>query len=257
MTGEAIPGRTILRLSGADALTFLQGMLSNNVLPLAQAPGMIWAALLTPQGKYLVDVFVIRRPNDPEGDLLLDLPEPLAAATLKRLQMYRLRSAVQITPTDLHVSQGVGTAPPAALPDPRDPALGWRLYDAIPGTAPVTDWAALRVAQQVPEYPADHVPDDSYILEMGFERLNGVDFRKGCYVGQEVTARMHHKTELKKGLVRLRLEGSAAPGTPITLPDGREAGRLGTVAGGMALAHLRFDRLDGPLIAGTARLFAE
>jgi len=108
----------------------------------------------------------------------------------------------------------------------------------------------------VPDYPADLVPDDSYILEQGFERLHGVNFRKGCYVGQEVTARMKHKTELKKGLVRLAIAGSAAPGTPITLPDGREAGRLGTVSGNRALAHLRFDRLQGPLMAGEARLTA-
>ena len=257
MTREAIPNRTILCLSGADALTYLQGLLSNDVMGLAQGPGMVWAALLTPQGKYLVDGFVIRRGDDPEGDLLLDLPEPLAAATLKRLQMYRLRSAVQISQSDLHASRGLGTPPPGALPDPRDPALGWRLYAPDPGATSVTDWAALRVAHQVPEYPEDLVPDDSYILEMGFERLHGVSFRKGCYVGQEVTARMHHKTELKKGLVRLRIAGTAPPGTPITLPDGREAGRLGTVADGQALAHLRFDRLDGPLMAGAARLFAE
>ncbi len=109
----------------------------------------------------------------------------------------------------------------------------------------------------VPEYPQDLVPDDSYLLEMGFDRLNGVDFRKGCYVGQEVTARMKHKTELRKGLVRLRIDGAAEPGTPITLEDGREAGRLGTVAGGRALAHLRFDRLDAPLRAGAAVLRAD
>jgi folate-binding protein YgfZ len=111
-------------------------------------------------------------------------------------------------------------------------------------------WAALRVELMVPEYPEDLIPDDSYLLEMGFERLHGVDFRKGCYVGQEVTARMKHKTDLRKGLVRLRLEGPAEPGTALTLPDGREAGRLGTVAGGRALAHLRMDRAEGPLRAG-------
>lgn len=257
ITGEAIEGRAIWRLSGRDGLTFLQGLLSNDVLPLAQGPGAVWAALLTPQGKYLVDLFVIRRAQDPEGDLLLDLPQPLAATTLKRLQMYKMRSDVQIALSDLHVSRGLGDAPPGALPDPRDPALGWRLYGPAPGGPPKTDWAALHVSRQVPEYPADLVPDDSYILEMGFERLHGVSFRKGCYVGQEVTARMHHKTELKKGLVRLRIEGTAPSGTLLTLPDGREAGRLGTVAGGFALAHLRFDRLAGPLMAGTALLVAE
>jgi folate-binding protein YgfZ len=247
--------RAILRLTGKDVLPFLQGLVSNDVLPLGQAPGMVWAALLTPQGKYLVDFFIIRRAGD--DDILLDLPEALSAATLRRLQMYRLRADVQISPAGLHLSRGLGHAPEGGLPDPRDPGLGWRLYTDAPLTEPAVDWDALRVALMVPEYPTDLVPDDSYLLEMGFERLNGVNFRKGCYVGQEVTARMKHKTELKKGLVRLTIEGDAAPGTPITLPDGREAGRLGTVSGGRALAHLRFDRLAGPLLAGEARLAAE
>ena len=247
--------RAIWRLTGKDVLPFLQGLVSNDVLPLGRAPGMVWAALLTPQGKYLVDFFIIRRAG--EDDILLDLPEGLSAATLRRLQMYRLRADVQIAPAGLHLSRGLGAAPEGALPDPRDPALGWRLYADAPIATDPVDWDALRVALMVPEYPADLVPEDSYLLEMGFERLNGVNFRKGCYVGQEVTARMKHKTELKKGLVRLAIEGEATPGTPITLPDGREAGRLGTVAGRQALAHLRFDRLPGPLLAGTARLAAE
>jgi folate-binding protein YgfZ len=169
--------------------------------------------------------------------------------------MYRLRADVQIAPTALQVSRGLGAPPEGALPDPRHPGLGWRAYGAAGGPV-VTDWDALRVDLMVPEYPADLVPDDSYILEMGFERLNGVNFRKGCYVGQEVTARMKHKTELRKGLARLSIDGTAPPGTPVTLPDGREAGRLGTVAGGRALAHMRFDRMEGELRAGEARLAA-
>ena len=250
---EAIEGRTVWRLSGKDVLPFLQGLVTNDVAPLGQAPGMVWAALLTPQGKYLADFFVARLPGD--EDVLIDLPEPLAQPVLKRLQMYRLRADVQIAPTALHVARGLADPPEGALPDPRHPGLGWRAYGAAGGPV-VTDWDALRVDLMVPEYPADLVPDDSYILEMGFERLNGVNFRKGCYVGQEVTARMKHKTELKKGLARLSITGDAAPGTPITLPDGREAGRLGTVAGGRALAHMRFDRMEGELRAGEARLAA-
>ena len=254
MIGEHVPGRAVWQLTGKGVLAFLQGLVTNDVLPLAQGPGMVWAALLTPQGKYLADFFVIRRPADEA--ILLDLPEPLSAGVMKRLQMYRLRADVQIAPGPPHVTRGLGPAPDGALPDPRDPALGWRSYGDTPGGPAVTDWDALRVELMVPDYPADLVPDDSYILEQGFERLHGVNFRKGCYVGQEVTARMKHKTELKKGLVRLAIAGSAAPGTPITLPDGREAGRLGTVSGNRALAHLRFDRLQGPLMAGEARLTA-
>ena len=94
-------------------------------------------------------------------------------------------------------------------------------------------------------------PNESYILETGFERLHGVDFRKGCYVGQEIVARMKHKTELRKGLARVQVEGGAQPGTPITA-DGRPAGTLHTRAGDRAIAYLRFDRAQGPMMAGDA-----
>jgi folate-binding protein YgfZ len=255
--GEAHPGREVWRLTGRDVLTFLQGVVSNDVAPLGRGPGMVWAALLTPQGKYLADFLLARPPGAPEGEVLLEIAEPLAAATLRRLQMYRLRADVAFSPAGLLPCRGTGPTPLDALPDPRHPALGWRAWRAAPGSVPTTDWAAIRVEHLIPDYPDDLVPDDSYILEMGFERLHGVDFRKGCYVGQEVTARMKHKTELKKGLVRLRLAAPVAPGTPVTLPDGREAGRIGTVSGLRALAHLRFDRLAGPLMAGDTQAFAE
>lgn len=255
--GEAISGRSLWRLTGKDVLSFLQGLVSNDVLPLEKAPGMVWAALLTPQGKYLADFFVIRRPDGPEGEILLDLPEALAEGVMRRLNMYKLRADVQIAPAGLYVQRGLGNPPASAQPDPRHAGLGWRLYSETEGSTPSTDWDALRVEWMVPEYPSDLIPDDSYILEMGFERLNGVNFRKGCYVGQEVTARMKHKTELKKGLVRLSISGSATPGTPITMADGKDAGRLGTQSGGRALAHARFDRLSGQLHANGASLAAE
>jgi folate-binding protein YgfZ len=243
--------RMIWQLTGKDVLPFLQGLVSNDVLPLARAPGAVWAALLSPQGKYLADFFVIRRPGAPEGEILIDIAADLAPATLRRLMLYRLRADVQIGESPKHLSRGLGAAPQGALPDPRHPGLGWRLYAETAQAAPEVDWDALRVDLMVPAYPQDLVPDDSYILEMGFERLHGVDFRKGCYVGQEVTARMKHKTELRKGLAQVALDGPALPGAPITLLDGREAGRLGTVAGDRALAWLRLDRAGGPLLAGS------
>lgn len=251
-TGESAPDRRIVALGGADALPFLQGLVTNDVLALARGPGLVWTALLTPQGKYLADFFVAQTGEA----LLLDLPEALADATLRRLSMYRLRADVSLTPSPLHVRRGLGPAPAGALPDPRHPALGWRAYGATPGHAPSIDWTAVRVAHLIPETGIELIPDDSYILEMGFERLNGVDFRKGCYVGQEVTARMKHKTELKKGLSRVRIEGEAPPGTPI-LSDGKEAGRLGSRSGDRALAWMRHDRAQGPMTAGAARLLPE
>jgi hypothetical protein len=247
---ERTEGRTIWRVSGADRVRFLQGLVSNDVLPLDRAPGIVWAALLTPQGKYLADFFLVRREG--EDDLLIDIATPLAEGVLKRLTLYRLRADVAIAPEPMPVARGLGEAPPGALPDPRHPALGWRAY-GVEGGAPGIDWDAIRVAHCIPETGVELIPDETYILEAGFERLHGVDFRKGCYVGQEVTARMKHKTELRKGLAVVEIAGEAAPGTPI-LAEGREAGWLGTRSGDRAIAYLRFDRAGGEMTAGAARL---
>lgn len=244
--------RTIWSLTGRDALSFLQGLVTNDLRPLETGPGIVWAALLTPQGKYLADFFVIRRA---EGDLLVDIAAPLAADTLRRLTLYRLRADVQITLSDLHLTRGLGTMPQGAVHDPRHPALGWRLYSAAPLSVPDVDWDAIRVANLIPESGIELVPEDTYILEAGFERLHGLDFRKGCYVGQEVTARMKHKTDLRKGLVRVVVEGAAPVGTEIVGTDGKPAGTIFTQSGGFAIAHLRLDRSRGILRASQARLW--
>jgi len=180
--------------------------------------------------------------------------EAFLQGLVRRLSLYRLRADVRIEPTTLHVRRGLGVAPAGGYADPRHPALGWRSYGEVAGAHLAIDWEALRVAHLIPESGVELIPDDSYILEHGFERLNGVDFRKGCYVGQEVTARMKHKTDLRKGLVQVEIEGAAPPGTPILTTEGREAGTLFTRSGGRALAHIRFDRAEGDLHAGTARV---
>ncbi|MCE6960399.1 folate-binding protein [Cereibacter sphaeroides] len=248
MPGEIATDRRLWELTGKDALHFLQGLVSNDVRPLEKDDGILWTALLSAQGKYLADFFIVRT----GGRLLIDIAEGLAEATLRRLTMYRLRADVQIAPCALTVVRGLGEAPAGALPDPRHPALGWRGY-GMDGGAPSVDWDAIRVEHVIPESGVELVPDDSYILEAGFERLHGVDFRKGCYVGQEVTARMKHKTELRKGLVKVRIEGEAPVGAEITA-DGKPAGTLFTRSGGLALAHLRFDRAEGEMRAGEAVL---
>lgn len=248
MAGETATGRRIVTLSGNDALTFLQGLVSNDVLALKNRKGIIWTALLSPQGKYLADFFVVSI-----GDaLLLDLPETLADATLRRLTMYRLRADVQMVPSNLPVSRGIGPAPAQALNDPRHPDLGWRDY-GVAGGEPTIDWDAIRVAHVIPDTGIELLPDDSYLLETGFERLHGVDFRKGCYVGQEVTARMKHKTELRKGLARVQVAGAAPVGTTI-LSDGKEVGTLYTQSGGQGIAYLRFDRAGTHMTAGGAKV---
>ncbi len=239
--------RTILSLTGPDTRDFLQGLVTNDVRKLDQG-GLVYAALLTPQGKYLADFFLV-----PRGDaVLLDVASDLADGLLKRLTMYRLRADVQIEKTDLQVQRGTGTAPVGAFADPRHPDMGWRLYGAEDGDDG-SNWQALRIAHCIPESGIELTPD-SYILEAGFEALNGVDFRKGCYVGQEVTARMKHKTKLRKGLRVVSLEGTAPVGTEITA-DGKSVGTLFSQDKGRAIAYLRFDRAkDKVLYAGEAHV---
>ncbi len=238
--------RRILRLTGPDTEDFLQGLVTNDIRHLDR--GLVYAAILTPQGKYLADFF-LKRDGD---DVLLDVAESLGDGLLKRLSMYRLRARVDIAESGLNLQRGTGPAPAGALPDPRHPALGWRAYSPAPEGDDGTDWDAIRVAHVIPETGIELTPE-TYILEAGFEALHGVDFRKGCYVGQEVTARMKHKTELRKGLARVRIEGDADVGAEIT-GDGKPAGTLFSRSGGRAIAWLRFDRAQGAMQAGDAVL---
>jgi tRNA-modifying protein YgfZ len=241
--------RAIIRVSGDNPAGFLQGLVSNDTQKLAK-DGIAYAAILTPQGKYLADFFLVAQ----GADVLIDVAAPLADDLFKRLSLYKLRAPVMLAREDMPVSRGTGPAPDGALDDPRHPALGWRAYGvALPEDG--TDWGALRVAHCVPETGIELVPNETFILEAGFERLNGVDFRKGCYVGQEVTARMHHKTELRKGFATVRLEGRAPIGTAIEA-GGKPVGTLFTQSGDHAIAYLRFDRAEGPLRAGDATVFA-
>ncbi len=238
-----MPNRTVFRISGAEAQDFLQGLVTNDVTKLDK--GLVYAAMLTPQGKYRADFFLV-----PAGDaILLDVATPLAAELKQALTMYKLRSKVEIEETDIAVSRGLGDAPDGAFADPRDPSLGWRGYDGQLGDDNV-DWDTLRVAAVVPESGVELTPD-SFILEMGFERLNGVDFRKGCFVGQEVVARMKHKTELRKGLAQVAVEGSPPVGSEVVAGK-KAAGTLFTQAEGRGLAYLRFDRASDDMRAEDA-----
>jgi len=238
--------RAVLRVTGADRVSFLEGLVSNAVSRTVDSP--VYAAMLSPQGKYLFD-FIIT--SDGES-LLIDVQAARAQALAQRLNMYRLRADVQIEESGLSVIQGFDAPPEGAFVDPRSDKLGWRRYST--DTAPALDvaaWDVLRVANAVPESGRELLDNDTYILEAGFEALNGVDFRKGCYVGQEVTARMKHKTELKKGLVRVSVDGVAEAGTSIMVGE-KPAGTLFTVSGGEGLAYLRFDRAKEDMTADKA-----
>lgn len=252
MPVEAMTDRTVLRIAGSEREKFLHGLVTRDIGPQGS---LVYSALLTPQGKYLSDFFLLNRGDD----ILLDVKTEQAQSLAQRLMMYKLRSDVVIEPTDLSVARGLGDVPDEiagdgagrTYDDPRSPALGWRAYGLRGGEAAI-DWDAIRVAGGIPEAGTELIPNESFILEMGFERLGGVDHRKGCYVGQEVTARMKHKTELRKGLATVTVAGDATPGSAIVDDQGRAVGTLHTVSGGLALAYLRFDRADGAMTAGDA-----
>jgi hypothetical protein len=238
--------RSILRLTGGDTESFLQGLITNDITHLTK--GLLYAAILTPQGKYLADFFLKR---DGEA-VLLDADAAQAPALQQRLTMYKLRADVSIEQTDLHLHRGLGDAPEDGAADPRTPNLGWRAYRDTAQTDNTVDWTALYVTNQVPNAGLE-LDQNSFILEMGFERLNGVDFKKGCYVGQEVTARMKHKTELRKGLALVGVNGDAAFGAQIQAND-KAAGTLLSRAGNKALAYLRYDRASADMTAGDAKI---
>ncbi len=247
MQGEQASDRKVMAIGGADRVKFLQDLVTNEVGNLGR--GLIYNALLSPQGKYLFDFFLFQ-----DGDqIYLDVSSESAPALTARLMMYRLRADVSIEETDINIMRGLGPAPDGAMLDPRHQSLGWRSYRPETGAESCVDWDEIRVLHLIPETGIELVSGESYILEMGFERLNGVDFKKGCYVGQEVTARMKHKTTLKKGLAAVNLSEPASAGTEI-IRGNKSIGVLHTVSGTSAIAYLRFDQAGEGMTVGSAEV---
>lgn len=253
----ALPGRAAVEVAGEDRVAFLQGLVSNDVAE--AAPGRaVWAALLTPQGKYLADFFIL---SDGKR-LLLDADAGQAPALVQRLSRFRLRSKVSV-----RVAPELGTyvawdgAPdpgPIAAPDPRLPEAGWRILSPAPPVANATaeDWDRHRLALGLPDGPRDLEIEKTVLLEAGFDELHGVSWTKGCYMGQELTARTKYRGLVKRRLVPVTVDGPLpAPGTPV-LRDGAEVGTMRSGRDASGLALLRLEALRGPLAAGEARLEA-
>ncbi len=256
-------GRRVVKVVGKDARTFLQGLVTNDVDKLQS--GLVYAAMLSPQGKYLFDFFLFLR----DDEIHLDVADSAAESLVQRLSMYRLRADVDLKMTDLFVDRGIDakSMPSGAMPDPRHPCLGWRNYRSDgatrtdgsgEGSRPAEpnseiDWTAIRVTNCIPETGIELVHNSTYILEAGFERLQGVDFAKGCYVGQEVTARMRHKTTLRKGLAIVNVDEEVPVGTEIHA-SGRLVGTLYSQADGKGIAHLRFDRVSDEMSANGIKI---
>lgn len=260
----SLPERAILTVAGADARDFLQALVSNDIAK-ATAERAIYAALLTAQGKFLFDFLVLQQAER----LLLDCEAARAVALARRLTLYKLRAKVTIEPLSdwgVHAAWGEDVFAACGLPaetgraapwqggvvavDPRLAALGVRLLlpraVSPPALAAATpeDYDRHRLALAVPDGSRDIEVEKAILLESNFEELNGIDFKKGCYVGQEVTARSKYRGLVRKRLMRVDLDGPLpAPGTPIMLGES-EAGMLHSGRDGMAIALLRLEHVE-------------
>lgn len=245
--------RALIRASGPEAAKFLQGVLTCNVL--AMAPGEAhYGALLYPQGKILADFLLVR---DGEESFLFDVPAERAEALLKRLAFHRLRAKVELKPEpDLAVAAafGDGSAPEGlAFADPRLAALGRRAVlpkaeaESLPSD--MAPYEAHRIGLGIPKGGVDFPYDDTFPHEADMDQLGGVDFHKGCYVGQEVVSRMEHRTTPRNRLVEAVFPGPAVPGAEIVAGE-KVVGRVGSAAGERAIASVRLDRATDAAAAG-------
>ena len=238
--------RTVLCVSGTDAKSFLQNLVTNDVTKLNA--NIIYSALLNPQGKLITDFFLVESAQK----VLIDVNSKASDNLLKLLNLYKLRAEIVIEKTDLKVSTGIKNKPENGLEDPRNPKMGWRYYGSEDLSEKNIDWEKLRIENLIPEFGKE-LSNDSYILEYGFENLNGVDFKKGCYVGQEVTARMKHKAKLRKGLALVWTKGNVPFDTPI-YANKKVVGKICSSLNDKALAYLRFEYASQKMMAGEVEI---
>ena len=254
MTTARLDDRAVLAVTGPEARDFLQGLITNDIARLGEnAP--LYAALLTPQGKILFDFLLFGG----HGDVLLDCAAAAREALRKRLSMYRLRAKIEIAPRDdLDVfAEWDGNSLPVSA-DPRLAALGQRAIRPKDSVVPTDDakaYLAHRLELGVPE-GADFGQDKIFALDADLDELHAVAFDKGCYVGQELTARMKHRGTARKRLLSVEaLDGAMLPAIDASVTaGGRELGILTTGYGARGFALIRLDRLDeaaaGPIDAG-------
>ncbi|HST93949.1 MAG TPA: folate-binding protein [Microvirga sp.] len=262
MPSAHLADRGVVRVSGEDAKGFLDGLVTcdlDRVSPRAARLG----ALLSPQGKILFDFIVFEAPAEIEGGYYLDVLKVHAPDLAKRLSFYKLRArvAVQDLSETLAVAAGWDGPPPAdeaglVAADPRLPALGWRAIVAAEDAAEFADapaerYHARRIALGVPEGGRDFLFGDAFPHEALMDQLHGVDFDKGCYVGQEVVSRMQHRGTARTRIVPAVYEGGFAAEVGVEVTAGEKTlGRTGTGAEGRGLVMIRLDRAADALAAG-------
>jgi tRNA-modifying protein YgfZ len=268
MKAAFLPDRGVVKVTGETARDFLNGLITTDTTLLRPGLGR-FGALLTPQGKITVDFLITEAPAGHGGGFLIDCPKVLAQALADKLGFYRLRAKVGIE--NLSDSLGVLAAwdgevalkPDLTFTDPRNARLGLRILLPAELAQKAADligaelvdssaYEAHRIALGVPRGGLDFIYGDAFPHETNMDRLSGVDFDKGCYVGQEVVSRMQHRGTARTRTVRVLLEGGAPePGTTVLAGD-KSMGTMGSVADGRGLALIRVDRASEALEAGTS-----
>ena len=266
MKAAFLPDRGVVKVFGEDARNFLGGLVTTDVERIESGTGR-FGALLTPQGKIVVDFLITEAPASDGGGFLLDCPRALAQTLTDKLRFYKLRAKVSVE----NLSDGLGVIaawdgeasmqPDLAFADPRQPSLGLRILapeQLAPAIAEqigadlvdASAYEAHRIACGVPRGGLDFIYGDAFPHETNMDRLHGVDFDKGCYVGQEVVSRMQHRGTARTRTVKIILDDySPEPGQPILAGD-KQVGTMGSTAGKHGLALIRTDRVSDALASG-------
>jgi folate-binding protein YgfZ len=251
----SLPDRGVVAVSGPQAAEFLHGLVTNNVRTLVAGQAR-YAALLTPQGKILFDFLIVAQPSE---TFLLDCPRGSAADFARRLTFYKLRAKVEISDrsaTSAVVAIWGGPAPPMACAyrDPREMRLGWRAIVTASGQAAAPDgprpYDDHRIRLRIPHGGIDFTYSDTFPHDANMDLLHGIDFTKGCYIGQEVISRIHHRGSARKRIARVFFMPPApASGTPISLA-GAVIGTMGSATGHQGLAMIRVDKAEAAGASG-------
>jgi tRNA-modifying protein YgfZ len=265
MKAALLPDRGVVKVAGDDARGFLNGLLTSDIGRVAP-DSAVFAALLTPQGKIIMDMIVAEAPAQDGGGFFLDVPKALAKSCVDRLNFYKLRAKVIVE--DLSEVLGVmavwegeaATEYGLCYRDPRLPALGPRVIlpphlaaaaaaDLGATLMPAAAFEAHRIALGVPRGGLDFIYGDAFPHEADMDQLHGVDFHKGCFIGQEVVSRMEHRGNVRTRIVPVAYEGFAPDAGAAVMAGEKPVGTFGSSAGGRALAMLRLDRAEDALAA--------